>query len=62
MHASQVKWAISCSIMRGAETSRVVGTILWPVRTNHLLVSPIRVMNVVDETNSVRIFYDDIQD
>ena len=58
MHASQVK----CSIMRAAET--VMGGRDEPLarRTNHLLVSPTRVMNVIEKPNSERIFYDDIQD
>jgi hypothetical protein len=62
MHASQVK----CSIMLLDQARRgdVMGgrTILWPRRTNHLLVSPTRVMNVVDETKFREVFYDDIQD
>jgi hypothetical protein len=50
MHASQVK----CSIMLldQARHGDVTGGRDNPLarRTNHLLVSPIRVMNVVDET------------
>jgi len=62
MHASQVK----CSIMLLDQARRggAMGDRTFPLarRTNYLLVSPTRVMNVVDETKFREVFYDDIQD